>query len=270
MAEYRQTYCRIWTDNWFIELKEDEKLLYVYYFTNEHTSVAGIYEISLKVMAFETGLKMERVMEILQMFIDEKKCRYENGILWMFNMPKYQGISGPRISQKILTRIQKDVARLADTQIRRDFITLHGKVYGIDILSIGYPQNDSDTDTDTEKDKETEMETETEKAAAKSPKSNIFTLYENNIGMINPMMAEKLKLAEDEYPPGWIKRAIEIAVENNKRSWNYIQAILDRWRSNGYDGDRKNGKSHQAEQAKSVVAKIAKEATHGRTDNSGS
>ncbi len=62
---------------------------------------------------------------------------------------------------------------------------------------------------------------------------NIFTLYEQNIGMLTPMMAEILRDAEKEYPVGWIEEAVRIAVEHNARSWKYIAAVLERWKKEG-------------------------------------
>ncbi|NDJ86220.1 MAG: DnaD domain protein [Chloroflexi bacterium] len=62
---------------------------------------------------------------------------------------------------------------------------------------------------------------------------NIFVLYEQNIGSITPIVAEQLRDAEDEYPDHWLAEAIKIAVEQNKRSWRYIQAILERWSAEG-------------------------------------
>lgn len=67
---------------------------------------------------------------------------------------------------------------------------------------------------------------------------NIFTLYEQNIGALTPMLAEILRDAEKEYPAGWIEEAIRIAVENNARSWNYIAAILSRWKKEGKGGGK--------------------------------
>jgi len=64
---------------------------------------------------------------------------------------------------------------------------------------------------------------------------NIFTLYEQNIGMITPMIAEELKEAENLYPPQWIEEAFKEAVTLNKRSWKYIARILERWASEGKD-----------------------------------
>jgi DNA replication protein len=64
---------------------------------------------------------------------------------------------------------------------------------------------------------------------------NIFALYEQNIGMITPMIAEELKEADKIYPPQWIEEAFKEAVTLNKRSWRYIARILERWASEGKD-----------------------------------
>jgi len=62
---------------------------------------------------------------------------------------------------------------------------------------------------------------------------DIFTLYEQNIGMLTPMIAEELREAEKLYPVDWIRDAIKEAVSLNKRSWRYIAKILERWLSEG-------------------------------------
>jgi len=67
------------------------------------------------------------------------------------------------------------------------------------------------------------------------PTVNIFALYEQNIGMITPMIAEELKEADKLYPPQWIEEAFKEAVTLNKRSWKYIARILERWASEGKD-----------------------------------
>ncbi len=66
----------------------------------------------------------------------------------------------------------------------------------------------------------------------------IFQLYEDNIGPLTPMIAERLKDAGTEYPPAWLEEAIQIAVERNARNWRYIRAILERWQTNGKDDGR--------------------------------
>jgi len=68
-----------------------------------------------------------------------------------------------------------------------------------------------------------------------TPTANIFALYEQNIGIITPMIAEELKEAERIYPAQWIEDAFREAVALNKRSWRYIARILERWASEGKD-----------------------------------
>jgi DnaD/phage-associated family protein len=73
-------------------------------------------------------------------------------------------------------------------------------------------------------------------------RSNIFALYEQNIGIITPMIAEELKEAERLYPAQWIEEALREAVVLNKRSWKYIARILERWASEGKDsGEYRQG-----------------------------
>ena len=64
-------------------------------------------------------------------------------------------------------------------------------------------------------------------------KPDIFTLYEQNIGMLTPMIADELREAEKLYPAIWIRDAIREAVALNKRSWRYIARILERWSAEG-------------------------------------
>ena len=62
---------------------------------------------------------------------------------------------------------------------------------------------------------------------------NIFTLYEQNIGMLTPMIADELREAELQYPAEWISDAIKEAVSLNKRNWRYITRILEGWETRG-------------------------------------
>ena len=62
---------------------------------------------------------------------------------------------------------------------------------------------------------------------------DIFTLYEQNVGMLTPIIAEELREAEKLYPANWIREAIKEAVSLNKRSIRYIVRILERWAAEG-------------------------------------
>ncbi len=74
-----------------------------------------------------------------------------------------------------------------------------------------------------------------------SERPNIFQLYEENIGMLAPMVADELRAAEEEYASGWVEAAIREAAAGNVRSWRYIEAILERWKREGR-GTRSSGK----------------------------
>jgi len=62
---------------------------------------------------------------------------------------------------------------------------------------------------------------------------SIFTLYEENLGSLTPLLAEELTEAEQSYPWPWIQEAFKEAVSLNRRSWRYIARILERWNTEG-------------------------------------
>ena len=66
-------------------------------------------------------------------------------------------------------------------------------------------------------------------------KSNIFKLYEENIGALTPLLSDMLREAEKNYPSAWFEEAFEIAVSRNIRNWKYVEAILTRWKEKGKD-----------------------------------
>jgi DNA replication protein len=86
----------------------------------------------------------------------------------------------------------------------------------------------------------------TEPSAVTVEKPNIFTLYEQNIGMVTPIIAEELEEAEKLYPASWIEDAFREAVDLNKRSWRYISRILERWKAEGRD-DGESGRYSKAD-----------------------
>ena len=56
---------------------------------------------------------------------------------------------------------------------------------------------------------------------------NIFTLYEQTIGALSPLIADQLRDAEKEFAPKWIEEAFTEAARQNVRSWAYVRKILD-------------------------------------------
>ncbi len=89
-----------------------------------------------------------------------------------------------------------------------------------------------------------------ERFAAAEERPSIFALYEQNIGLLQPLIAEQLREAQETYPPEWISEAFQRAVENNVRKWSYVRAILERWTLEGKDdeADRRHSGSDAIEE----------------------
>jgi replicative DNA helicase len=75
------------------------------------------------------------------------------------------------------------------------------------------------------------------------PRPGIYELYEQNIGLLTPLLAEELRDAELQYPPEWVEDAFREAVAYNRRNWRYIRRILDNWSARGR-GERGENRGH--------------------------
>ena len=89
--------------------------------------------------------------------------------------------------------------------------------------------------------------------------SEVFKLYEENIGPLTPLIADALKDAEKEYSKEWLEEAIRIAVVNNVRKWRYIQAILNSWKEEGRNGrDQRHTEEDYEQYTKGKYGKFIK------------
>lgn len=93
----------IWDDSWFIELSEIEKLLFLYLLTNPKCNIAGVYEVSVKRISFDTGISIEKVLKAFQRFEKDGKIMfdYDENIIFLRNFVKHQKLN-PNIQIGIL------------------------------------------------------------------------------------------------------------------------------------------------------------------------
>ncbi|MGZ7362262.1 phage replisome organizer N-terminal domain-containing protein, partial [Streptococcus pyogenes] len=72
-------------------------------------------------------------------------------------------------------------------------------------------------------------------AADEKSDFNIFEYYQSRIGILDGYQAEKLNayLQIDKLESKLVKRAIDRAADNSKRSFGYINSILKSWAQNG-------------------------------------
>ncbi len=127
MANFRQVHTKMWKDSWFIELPAEHKLLFIYLFTNEQASISGIYELSERVISFETGLTQKEIKSAFEYFEQSQKAAFMGGVVWIFNLRKYHETQSPKVQNKI----KKDLEMVKDGTLKGKYCEL----YGIDMVS---------------------------------------------------------------------------------------------------------------------------------------
>lgn len=90
MAKQRYINTKFWDDSYVSELDPIEKLLFIYILTNALTNISGIYEITIKRIAFDTGIDKDMVMKIIKRFEEHDKIKYENEWIAIKNFIKHQ------------------------------------------------------------------------------------------------------------------------------------------------------------------------------------
>jgi DnaD/phage-associated family protein len=233
MSGYRQLHTKMWSDTWFTGLRTELKILFIYLFSNERASVCGLYELPVRTISFETGLDREVIKKGLEVFNNADKVKYdfEAGVVWVRNMLKYQGSTSP----KVKARIQADIKAVPECDLKKRFL---------DTLSIPYRYGSGTSSSSIVPsiviDQSIAIDPSQpppENKAAGPP--NVFQVYAQNIGAITPMIAEALEDAEKTDGAEWVVAAIDEAVRNNARSWQYCLAILQRWRRDGFRVDNR-------------------------------
>lgn len=90
MSKQRYIDTKFWDDSYIVNLDPIEKLLFVYFLTNPLTNIIGIYEITIKRIAFDTGIDKDMVLKILDRFEADEKIRYKDGWIVIKNFIKHQ------------------------------------------------------------------------------------------------------------------------------------------------------------------------------------
>lgn len=132
MAKYRQVHTKIWKDTWFCELSAMHKLFFIYLFTNEMASISGLYELSKRVMSFESGLSFGEIDSAFEEFTRAKKAYYQEGVVMVPSLRKYHETQSP----KVQTAIVNDYRAVRDCELKGMYYELYGIDRVYDTLSI--------------------------------------------------------------------------------------------------------------------------------------
>ena len=124
MPKQRYIDTRFWSDGYIVSLNPLERYFFIYLLTNEHTNIGGIYELPIRVIAFESGLDESVIPNMLKKFQNDKKIFYIEEWVIICNFPKHQEVErSPKIRKGI-----ENVIDLLPEKVR----------YAIDTLSIPY------------------------------------------------------------------------------------------------------------------------------------
>ena len=228
MAGYRQFHTQFWKDEWLIDLEPLERYLFSYLFTNDLSSISGIYKLPLRVIQNETGLDKDFIITSLAKFQSAKKLFYQDGVVWIVNMRKYHKNASPRT----MTKVNGDVGEIPDCDVKTAYLYYEQTgIYSIDIVSI---QCAYSAVKEKEKEKAKAKAEEEAKAIPQTSQLNIFELFEREIGILTPFISEELMDIEKEFPGGWFEKAVREAKRSSSRvNLKYISAILTRWKADG-------------------------------------
>ena len=134
MATYRKLHTTFWTDPFVESLTQEQKLFYLYLITNTKTKQSGIYEITKRYMAFETGFSIKEITELITHFVNDGKILYSEitNEIAIVNWVKHNF----SFSHSVLKCIETDLYEVKDKQLIK---TMYDKKY-IDTL-LGVPKD---------------------------------------------------------------------------------------------------------------------------------
>ena len=246
MAVYRHIHIDYWQDGFVLDLTPEEKYFYIYLMTNSKTSQCGIYELPKRIIETETGYNRETVGKLLNRFIDYKKIVYceETREVFLMNWIKHNKIVSPKVKKCVYEELKKiksmDMVNLFFKQCEGYGYTLDKSEIkinmGMDRVSIPIPEVESNFEygygeKEKEKQKEKQKEKEKEKEVSHSV-GRFKKLYEENIGLINGVVAEWLIEISQTIDYNLFKKAIEIATDRGKCNKGYVSGIIKQWLDN--------------------------------------
>lgn len=105
MAKNRYINTRLWSDSWIrTRLNPLDRYLFLYFLTNEHSNISGIYELPIDTIAYETGLDQNDLTRSLIPRL-RPKVGYWKGWVIIPNFLKHQNQKSPTVQKGIAAEI---------------------------------------------------------------------------------------------------------------------------------------------------------------------
>lgn len=87
---YRSLDASLWTDAWFGELPPHSKLVFVYCITSSRQTAPGVFEASIRQIAYEVGLTLKQVEAAFADLMPKVVWWREHNRVWVRNFFRYQ------------------------------------------------------------------------------------------------------------------------------------------------------------------------------------
>jgi DnaD/phage-associated family protein len=248
----------LWNDTFVRKLPKDAKLLFVYLWTNPHCNQAGLYEIDPETIAFETKLAEVDIPSLLELLEPKVKWYPETNLVWVKNFIKRQAKS-----PKFLIAVAKCLNLISNNGAVQELIEYN---YSIHSISIPYPYSISSipipTNTNANTNADLDLLSKSKgvnslilsyKGKEDEDLAEMSRLYEQNIGTLTPIIAEELKELRRTYPVHWFEEAVKKAASYNKRNLKYIEAILERWKVEGFQTPKTSNRSKKEDDSDKYI-----------------
>lgn len=159
MAIFRNIQMSFWTDTKVSEdFTPDERYMYLYLLTNPYTNLCGCYGLGYKQIAYDTGLDIKKVKNIIRSLQEEQNViRYseDNREILLLNWYKYNWTDSEKFRKPLWHQIE-----MVKTTVFKGYLT---DLYnGTDTVSIPYEYGTDTTVTVTDTVENTVTDTVTE------------------------------------------------------------------------------------------------------------
>ena len=101
--KYRVFKCGLWNEDWFVEAEQDVKIMFIWLFTNDRITPAGLIKTSIGAISGETGITPPRIREILKSLSPKVMWWPEDGIIWVRKFLKNQQSSQNFIRSAVIS-----------------------------------------------------------------------------------------------------------------------------------------------------------------------
>lgn len=90
----RILYTKIWEDDFVSTLPLIQKALFIYFITNQRIGQTGIYEVTDRIILFETGATPDQLQQAKDKFMQAGKILFIDGWVQVANSGKYNSYTG--------------------------------------------------------------------------------------------------------------------------------------------------------------------------------